>query len=75
MPFDRNSGGKYGELILALIIVPIVYVLSIGPVVALTEKTRLGPYLETIYLPVILLHEHTFLEKPLEAYSELWGWH
>jgi hypothetical protein len=31
-------------------------------------------WVEKIYAPVVWLHDHTILEKPLEMYSKLWGW-
>jgi hypothetical protein len=51
-------------------------VLSIGPVVAIAERANTTQGLEllkTVYAPVIWLHDHTILRKPLEAYVELWG--
>ena len=48
-----------------------LYVLSIGPVVAL------GSFeggINFVYAPVIWLHDTTPLEKPLEQYGRLWGW-
>lgn len=66
-----HSGGMLAWLVLAA---PLFYLLSIGPVAAIWVKTQLpvGP-LETLYAPVIWLHDHTPLKKPLEWYVELWG--
>lgn len=51
------------------------YVVSIGPVVAVAQEVEIdGIPLKLFYAPVIWLHEYTPLEKPLEAYSRLWGW-
>ena len=53
-----------------------LYVVSIGPVVAVTDKNDLyRDATREFYAPVIWLHNHTPLEKPLEDYVEAWGWH
>lgn len=58
-----------------LALLPVLYVLSIGPVVAVVEKTGVGEEAaHALYLPVVWLHDHTPLEKPLEKWGELWGW-
>lgn len=57
-------------------LLPLLYVLSIGPVVAIAERTKSTEslkLLKAVYAPVIWLHDHTILKKPLEAYVELWG--
>ncbi len=65
-----GSGGAAG----LLVALPLLYVLSIGPVAMFSMKTgwsmRGG---EVLYAPVIWLHDHTILKRPLEAYVELWG--
>lgn len=51
-----------------------LYVVSIGPVIAL-EGSVLGlgnDLFEFIYRPVIWLHDATPLEKPLERYAQGW---
>ena len=53
-----------------------IYVLSIGPVVAIIEYNNFDKdFARPFYEPVIWLHDETLLEKPLEWYSEIWGWH
>ena len=70
----RTGSGAVVALVLAVLL-PALYVLSIGPVVALVEKTGVGgEEARVFYAPVIWLHDNTPLEKPLEAYAELWGW-
>ncbi len=54
----------------------LVYVLSLGPVMQFTKDAR-HPYLWpdwvfTVYAPVIWLHDHTFLRKPLNTYVSWW---
>jgi len=75
-PTDRPKHGPAWIIAVALLM-PILYVLSMGPVVALVEKTggRGREASRTFYAPVIWLHDNTFLKKPLEYYGELWGWH
>ena len=51
------------------------YVVSIGPVVAVAHQPGTNEPLKLFYAPVIWLHEHTPLAKPLDAYSDAWGWH
>lgn len=63
-------------MILFVIAVPLLYVLSIGPAAALVSRNNNGrgaDVLTKVYAPVIWLHDHTVLKKPLEAYVELWG--
>jgi len=70
----RTGSGAAVALVLALLL-PILYVLSIGPVGALVEKTGVGEEAAWVfYAPVIWLHDNTPLKEPLEAYAELWGW-
>ena len=53
-----------------------IYVLSIGPVVATIEYNNFDKdFTRPFYEPVIWLHDETLLERPLEWYSEIWGWH
>jgi len=56
-------------------LLPVLYVLSIGPVAATFKMMGKPPpsYLMQFYHPVRWLHEHTPLKKPLEVYVKLWG--
>ncbi len=49
-----------------------LYVVSIGPVAALNEFGF--AMFDTVYAPVIWLHDATSLKEPLNKYAELWGW-
>jgi hypothetical protein len=55
--------------------IPLLYVLSIGPVIYVAEiaDLPLKPF-EIIYAPVLWLHKHTILKAPLEKYGKMWGW-
>jgi hypothetical protein len=74
-PHLRPNPSAAVGLFALLLAVPILYVLSMGPVVAISEKTgRGGEAVKTFYAPIIWLHNHTILAKPLEWYAALWGW-
>jgi hypothetical protein len=71
-----DSRGSSGWLVIFCVVAPLLYVLSIGPAAALVSRANNGrnaASLRKIYAPVIWLHDHTVLKKPLEAYVELWG--
>lgn len=56
---------------IALIGLPLLYLLSFGPMVGLFAWMRWDfEILRTVYEPVNWLHDHTFLEKPLEVYLD-----
>jgi hypothetical protein len=56
-------------------VLPLLYVLSIGPAARLMKGSpaRFTMQLRAFYYPVIWLHDHTVLKKPLEVYVALWG--
>lgn len=69
----QHKGGYAAPMWLAL--TPLLYILSIGPAAFLASKSP-GQWSTTIrraYYPVIWLHDHTPLRRPLELYVELWG--
>jgi hypothetical protein len=70
---DRDGGDTpaWASLLAALLI---LYVLSVGPVALVAKKTGLprAP-LRVFYAPLIWLHGHTALKKPLDWYVGLWG--
>jgi hypothetical protein len=52
----------------------LLYVLSIGPAGLIAKKTGASVVaLRQFYAPVIWLHDHTLLKKPLHAYTDIWG--
>jgi hypothetical protein len=58
-----------------VVLMPICYVLSIGPVGAIAKKGPNASWVVTarkFYYPVMWLGDHTPLKKPLEAYFRLW---
>ncbi len=70
---DKNSAG----LMAVLLVLPLVYLLSFGPVGFLLEKFHapmsMRPYVLAFYRPVIWLHDNTPLKQPIEAYARWWG--
>jgi hypothetical protein len=75
---DDHSQAKSSTTIwwVSVLLVPILYILSAGPIVRLTmsksHPQRAPEWVETLYAPVEWLYEHTPLEKPLEEYMEWW---
>ncbi|MEM6468251.1 MAG: hypothetical protein AAF802_01685 [Planctomycetota bacterium] len=64
-------------LVFAGIAIFYFYLLSIGPVVAMTENA-LGnnrAAIKFFYAPVFWIHHETPLAEPIERYAALWGWH
>ena len=74
----RGRSGHLAIVVALVIAVPALYVLSVGPVGMLVEKGHLGQttagVLEGLYAPLVWLHEHTPLRRPLDWYARLWGW-
>ncbi len=74
-PNESANFRPLAAVLLMLFLAPVLYVLSIGPVVALVQQTgQSHDAVEAIYAPVIWLHDHTPLKEPLERYGKLWGW-
>lgn len=72
---EEQSGSGGLVWIAVIILLPVLYVLSIGPVAVIVDKTGIMPpsNIRRFYHPVIWLHDNTPLRKPLEAYLRLWG--
>ena len=78
---DETSGRWRGLGLVAalLVVLPVLYFLSIGPVVMIFDKTNgLGgavsrDSLQHFYRPIIWLHDNTVMKYPAEIYLELWG--
>ena len=70
---DEKHEAAFGSLLFWFCTAGLAYVLSIGPVAWLHEKTasaRLKAGLETVYAPVVFLIEET----PLKQSGEWWVW-
>ena len=74
-PGNEKEGRAGYNWLLWVGLVPFLYVLSIGPValIASTGPARRVSAVRGFYQPVIWLHDHTPLKRPLEIYIELWG--
>jgi hypothetical protein len=75
MSDETQERRRYGLWVaLALVLVPILYTLSMGPAHYLIRRTEKGvnPFV-CAYRPVIWLHDNTPLEKPLEGYMKWWS--
>jgi hypothetical protein len=73
----RRWRGGPAIAVVIVILLPVLYVLSVGPAVTFVRMTgtenELGPALEMFYYPVIWLHTNTPLQKPIEIYVEFWA--
>ncbi len=75
---DRTENARKSSaaviVVLIALLMPALYVLSIGPAVMILNHTGgAGQDLAQIfYYPIIWLHENTPLSVPLEWYIELW---
>ena len=75
-PDKRRSRSGPALVLVIVLLLPVLYVLSIGPatvvIVATGENDELIAVARTVYYPVIWLHDHTPLADPIEWYVELW---
>lgn len=59
-----------------MVALPLVYLLSIGPVAFVCEKTSSTTSIRNtvlaVYAPIIWLHDHTPMKMPLENYVNWW---
>lgn len=73
---ERSKRGAAPLALVGLFLLPVLYVLSLGPAVWLYNAQQgQGPaaeVLETIYAPLGWLHENTPFQGPLEWYVDLW---
>jgi len=66
----RNSFWLVG---LALPVMLVLYVLSVGPVAMVVRPNGPGSQVaEVVYAPLGWLHDHTALREPLDAYIDFW---
>jgi hypothetical protein len=56
----------------ALCLLPLIYVLSVGPAVCATQHGLISEPVLDIYAPLGWLARHTPLQEPLELYLEFW---
>jgi len=71
---DNDSGSDYLIVGGFVVGIPLLYVLSVGPALWLSQKMGWSEDAFVIfYYPLIKLHEHTFLRHPLDWYVGLFG--
>ena len=62
-------------VLLVVVLLPVLYVLSLGPAVLLVDTTNSDELMAAfvvVYYPLLWLHANTWLRKPLDAYVDLW---
>ena len=85
---ERNERSRHGKgagaaaaawAVLAALLLPALYVLSVGPAILAVNRgrgqewvRRSLPALERFYRPVEWLHDETPLKRPLEGYLNWW---
>ena len=74
---DKPGQGKGQGILVWLIFAPIIYIVSVGPVGALTKNSPNPTYrlVCAFYHPLVWLCDHTLLKQPIEVYANLWGVH
>ena len=85
MPEQEESNEPQGSrsrlgLVAALAVgLPLLYLLSTGPVLSIMDKTNgFGGKVSwstvlAFYRPVGWLYDHTSMRRPIELYMQLWG--
>jgi hypothetical protein len=68
---EGSSRVRYLEYAGLALVIPLLYVLNIGPAIKYLSGTPFTDTLEILYAPVIWLHENTLLIEPLEDYAKL----
>lgn len=76
-PMEPAPSRSHAPVVALLIgVLPLLYVFSIGPVAKTVDLLGLPREpAKAFYAPVIWLHDHTPLKKPLEWYLAVWGLH
>jgi hypothetical protein len=73
---STEAGSSNGAAMALIVALPLVYLLSIGPVAFICEKTSSTTSIRNtalaVYAPIIWLHDHTPMKMPLEEYVNWW---
>lgn len=70
---DDRGRSRYVWILGAVLGLLVLYVLSLGPAVAIVRRTGMGVDVATVvYAPLEWLYENTPLREPLGAYVEFW---
>ena len=75
---EQHSQKHHGNVMIWAMLIPMVYVLSIGPVEALINRggrhrQMIMTVCKTVYAPLVWLHGNTPLKQPLEWYVFFWS--
>jgi hypothetical protein len=73
MADESQNGGHWWGVVVALLLLPVLYVLSMGPVARFATTPGSRHAAQAFYAPLVWLHDSTPLKGPLEWYVELWG--
>ena len=61
------------HVVVMMIILPIIYVLSVGPAIFIVVKfPKMRAPIHAVYAPMIWLHDHTDLKKIMAPYLAFW---
>jgi hypothetical protein len=73
---EQSKRGWLSWWIGAAVLLPLLYVLSVGPAAVVMGRSSPGGWvfsaIGVVYSPLEWLHGHTSLDKPLEWYRDLW---
>lgn len=77
---ESSPRNRAPALVAALVIgLPLLYLLSVGPVFFLLDKTNSfgglvsWEWVVKFYWPVEWIYENTFMKAPIDLYLRLWG--
>ena len=71
---DKSDGWRVASLAIALLGIPALYALSIGPAACLAKHGFIGiPFLHAFYRPVMFMADHVqWTQQPIYAWINLW---
>ena len=70
---EEKGGRNYWAWLIWPVVVVIVYVLSTGPALFLSEKGVISDKLFIVYRPLYVVVEKTYLLRSLNIYLHLWA--
>lgn len=72
---EPESKSDHRAAIALVAMLPLLYVLSIGPVFALDRRGVIpaSSFLEKFYYPIDWLYRHETFRGPIDQYLKLWG--
>jgi hypothetical protein len=74
MSEEPKTKSNLTNILVAVVLVPIFYVLSVGPATMIDRRVgRLPKWIGTFYAPLEWLYDHQpIIRKPLDGYCDLW---